>query len=392
MGTWFATPSSLIDPGGGVTLTKTPCSKFFALAAAGDYLALSPGEYKRDTIKPSKRAAGDIPVWIAAPDGGVWFLADPAVGSSDTLLLTSGVRDAIFDNLSLQIDDRAGIKTEGQGTRRISFRNCRLVGSGSGPLDPNWKNDCKWGIHRYLDAGFSMYRCIIENVYLEHADYVHNPQGNHAFDGTVVRHCGRTRLQVVSRKKEVATPMPVGRGDFTISNETVEDVGINDGGYAYTFGGGMPDSTVTLTNCSVRLGCDKLLASPFNKWISGCFLMQSSPESKPGAGDDAHPGGTLALNLIAPKFEVGEFWPGTQQRRTGSVIGAVGVCSIDWSGGWAIQHPGAFKTALDIKKSCQSFKWTGAPAKWGGEMIYKGKSYATWDDFAQSADGMATRR
>lgn len=203
--------------------------------------------------------------------------------------------------------------------------------------------------------------------------------------------CGRTAYQFVARKKETNTPMPVGKGDVTILDDTINDVCLepDGGGYAYSFKGGMPTSIVTIERSRVRLGCDPKLAAPFNRNIAGVFLMESAPASRPGAGDEAHDGGTFKLRLVEPDWEVGTVYPGVNKaKRSLAKIGAVQYCRIDWGDAGRMVQNGGNGIALEVFKSCINFSFSGAPAKWAGKMVFKGTPYPSWAAFATANAGL----
>jgi hypothetical protein len=260
-----------------------------------------------------------------------------------------------------------------------------MKGRGS-PLDPNWHDDVKWAGHYYFRGAWSEIGTVIESVFQEHANYDHQLAGNLAFSKCVTKWCGRTRIQIVNRMNEAGDPMPVGYGDVLIQDDYVEDVCLEGGGggSAYTFRGGMPTSTVTLERCKVRLGCNPALAMPFAKNITGSLVMDSSTESKPGAGDMAHPGGTEQLILIEPDFEVGTAFPGVGSARRPNVkVGAVGSFVLHWgANGRIVQGAGAHQIALEIANSTQAFRFSGAPSAWSGQVKYKGTTFPSWSAFS----------
>jgi hypothetical protein len=345
----------------------------------GDIIDLGGAAIPRVTLKPSKRPKGSLPVTIR--NGKI--LRDTKVGSTDTLILKSGLRDLILEDVFFEIDDRSAIKTEDKGARKVSLINCKIIGDGD-PRDPLWHADTKWSQHHYMTGGWSEIGTLTQGVFQEHGDYRHQLQGNHAWHNCVTRWCGRTRLQIVNRMAESGTPMPIGYGDVLLQGDHVEDVCLESGGggSAYTFRGGMPDSAVTLQRCRVRLGCDSRLAAPFNKNITGALVMDSAGESSPGAGDAAWPGGTESLTLTEPDFEVGTVYPGVGSARRSNVkVGAVGVFTINWGARGRIVG-GTNGIALEILNSCQQFRFTGDPVAWKGEVKYKGTRFPSWSAFA----------
>jgi len=358
-------------------------------ATAGATIVVNSGDYPRETFKPSKRPKGSAPVRIlGVGQSQPRFLQDPAVGSTDTLNLKSGVRDLILENIYFQVDDRAGILTEApDGTRKASLIGCTLEGIGYGPYDPAWKNDSKWGQLHNRTAAWSEIGTVTRKVFKEHARYFHTIQGNHAFSRCVSEWCGRTAYQFVARMKESGTPQPVGKGDVTILDDTITDVCLENtgGGYAISFKGGMPESRVTIERSKIRLGCDPKLDPKFGKNISGCFLSESAPESAPGAGDAAHPGGTMSFTVIEPDWEVGTVYQGYgSAKRSLAKIGATERFRLDWGDAGRIVQNGGNGIALEIFNSCDNFYFSGTPAEFRGKVKYKGTTYPDWRAFAKS--------
>lgn len=350
-------------------------------AVPGEVIDLGDSVYNRGILKPSTRAPGSKPVEIR----NGYLLRDDTIGSTDTLLLQSGpLRDLVLRNLFLEVDDRAAIKTEGpKGARKVALFNCYMSGRGAGPIDPLWKDSGKWGQHHYFTGAWTEVGTRTEKVFQEHADYRHQIAGNHAWVGCSTKWIAGSRLFIVNRKKEVTTPMPVGYGDIYLLNDYAEDCGIAHGGSVYQFRGGCPTTNVKLERCTVRLGCNKDLALPFRKSITGALVMDSSRESKPGAGDDAHPGGTKSLTLIEPDFEVGTVWAGEGSARRSNVkVGAVQSFHIEWGDTGRIVG-GTNGIALEVQKSCLAFSWSGRPKEWRGTILFRGKPYQNWDAFAR---------
>lgn len=336
----------------------------------------------RVTLKKSKRAKGSPQVTIKL--NGKVISRDPEVGSSDTLLLKSGVRDLIIDGQGalLLAASRSGIKTEGPGgARKVWLKDMTVNGgwnvTGNSKPPPN-----KWLAHHYLTGSWIESGMVYTGCADEHARYFHNIQGNQFFSGNLISWCGRTALQIVNRVKEVDTMMPQGYGDVTVENEEVVDVCLEQGGggSAYTFRGGMPSSTITMKRVSVRLGCDAALHKDLQGRATGALLMDSGPESNPGAGDMAWPGGTAALRCYDQDYEVGTVYPGVGSAKRPCVkVGAVKL--FTWTDG-RIKVP-AGETALEIQHSCETFMWSGKPEV-VGKVRYKGQLYDEWDDFTSA--------
>jgi hypothetical protein len=391
-----SSPAFTIDPTGFTKAgsihkgSTVPFDDVWKQAAPGDQILVKPGTYRRMQLKKSPRSAGAPPIaFIAEVPGTVIIDRDVKVGSTDTLLIGSGQGDVLFDGLELIADDRAGIKTEGPGgAKAVSFKNCSVHGIGDA-YTQDWRDDVKWLSHGYLTAKWSEIGMKYYSCWDEHARYPHNIQGNHIYSGGSVKHCGRTALQIVNRMKESGTPMAEGKGNVTISYEEVTDVclGMGGGGSAYTLRGGMPNSVVTLTGCMVRLGCDSKLALPFNENITGALVMDSGPESKPGAGDAAWPGGTKELHVIGCSFEVGKVFPGVGGARRPNVkVGDVGLFVLQDS--HIIQHPGAHQIALEIEATCKSFKFAGTNEVVGQVKFWNSavgfELFQTWADFIKA--------
>ena len=386
---WTADPASLTDPAGQRVACVDALARFFQRAAPGDELHLASGDYRRQTLAPSRRPKLAESVAIIGPTNGqptAVLRRDDTVGSTDALLLKAGVRDLVLDGLDLEVDDRAALKTEGAGARHVTLRGVRLLGRGAGPTDPTWTDVGKWGAHHYAVGNWTEEACRVERVYQEHAAYHHQIAGNLTLLYGTTRHCGRTRLQIVNRRAENGVPTSgPGRGDVLVQDDAVEDVCLEQGGggSAYTFRGGMPESTVRLVRCIVRLGCDAALAAPFNANVTGALLVDSSPESRPGAGDDAWPGGTAEVQLVDCDFEAGTVYPGMGSAFRPLVsIDAVDRCIID--GGRFVRHGGRgqIPIAFDIKAGCPQLVVVRPPTEVVGEVMYHGARYSTWSQFA----------
>ena len=386
MSDWILTPTSYTTPAGMKVAHKKPIDEAWKKAKAGDRCLLDPGTYQGSMdIAVSGRPYGSAPVEFAAINGGVIFSPNP-VGGSDTFGMKSGVSDLVLSNITLQLDDRAGVKTVAdKGARKVMLRNCQIVGAGPGPSDPLWKASGKWGEHHFMRGNWTHIDCVIEKVFDEHAEYDNTIAGYNIWLRTKVRHCGRTRIQQANRKTNYGVPFPVGYGNQTFIDEDVEDVCLeqNGGGSAYTFHGGCPTSTITLQGCKVRLGCAPTLAAPFNRSITGAVMVHSGKASQVGAGDEAHEGGTGRLVLPEPDIEVGTVWPGVGSAiRVNVDVSDCGEFLLQWGQGGRILSNGANKIALEIGPSVKRFAYTGQPAEWNGIVKYKGTPFNSWDLFA----------
>lgn len=390
MATWLCTPTTFQPPGGPVTKSTTPVEKAWMSAAASDDIILADGDYRRWTLKNAPRPKGSVVAIRAENRHAAVVLRDEMVGSTDAIILKAGLDGLILDGLKIEVDDRAGIKTEPGGASKVTLLNCWITGRGNGPTDPLWKDNSKWGQHHYDRKGWAEIGTICEKVYDEHGDgYDHSIQGNQSFDGCVTRWCGRTNRQWVARQNEGS----VAKGDVTVTNEYVEDVclGQGGGGAAYSCHGGCPTSNFTFRNVTVRLGCNTSLALPFNRNITGSFMFRSAPESAPGAGDAAWPGNTKSLTLENVDCEVGTAYPGVgSARRANGDFAAIETMRLLGNVRW-VQGPGADATAFKVSGSVVDFKWSAASVQWAGEFNYKGRRYKGWDAFAASPDGIATR-
>lgn len=346
-------------------------------------LVLLDSDIGRLTLKKTARAKGSPQVEINLNDHTV--TREPEVGSSDTLLLKSGVRDLIVDgggDGKLLACSRAGIKTEGPGgARRVWIRRLSVDG-GWDATQNNKPLPNKWLSHSYLTGGWIESDVSYVGCADEHAWYGHNIQGNHFFSRVSAKWCGRTALQIVNRMKEVNDPYPEGFGDVTLEDCSAEDVCLEQGGggSAYTFRGGMKESVVTMKRVTVRLGCNVDLHPTLRGRATGALMMDSGPESNPGAGDAAWPGGTKELRCTDCDFEIGTAYPGVGSAKRPCVkVGAVGL--FTWTGG-RIKVP-AGEIALEIQVSCQHFLWSGTP-EIEGMVRYRGATYQTWDEFVES--------
>jgi hypothetical protein len=341
----------------------------------------------RLTLKPSKRAKGSPPVTIR-PFGNK-VTREPEVGSSDTIILKSGLRDLIIDGSApfglkswLLACSRSGIKTEGPaGARKVTLLN--LIVDGGWNAETNLKGlPVKWLAHHLLTGGWAEVGVDYVGCADEHARYFKNLQGNHYFGQGSVKWCGRTALQVVNRMNENGTPMPEGYGDVTVEDESVEDVCLEQGGggSAYTFRGGMKDSVVTLNRTTVRLGCNAALHTSLRGRATGALVMDSGPESAAGAGDAAWPGGTKELHVNDADWQTESVYDGTGSAERSCVkVAEVGLFS--WNDGRIVVPVNDL--ALEIFPSCKAFWWSGSP-EIVGKVRYWGATYPDWASFTRA--------
>ncbi len=378
------TPTSYEVNGVKTTTSKNPIEIAWMQSAPGDLILLTPGNYKRITLKKSARPKGSDRVSIISEvPYEATILRDLVVGSTDAIYISSGVRDVNFSGLKIQVDDRAGIKTVGPGgASAISFLDCIIYGDFDGYIVGS-KDVSKWGGHHYYTKNIVVANCEYRGIFHEHSDYYHGVQGNHYFEGNTFLHLGRSRIQVVNRKTENGHLEPIGFGDFVIKDEIITDSNINDGGCTFSFMGGMPTSNVMLENVTTRLGCDSALASDLRNNISGIFVMQNAGPSAPGAGDEAHDGGTKTLTWKDCTFEVGLVYPGKGSFvRDALTVGAVE--NFTMIGGVYRQATSRNRALLDINTSCLNFKVLRDPDIFEGTINYKGTLYKSWDLFIVS--------
>jgi hypothetical protein len=251
-----------------------------------------------------------------------------------------------------------------------------MYGRGS-PHDPTWNDTAKWGVHAYETAGWNEIRVFKWGVYGEHGGYFHNIQGVHNFVGGGAGYLGGCDLFFANRMNEG----PIGKGDVNIQDRTVKEVCVGQGGSAYTFRGGMPHSRVTMRRVKAQLGCDPMLATPFNQNICGVVSMDSADETRPGAGDAAYPGGTDQLYLDECDFEVGTVWPG----RTGMIrpvvqVSAVGTFIVANTKIKVKRAPGAYPIAIAIGEAVGNVQFIGQN-QIDGWIDYHGTRYTTLDLF-----------
>lgn len=336
----------------------------------------------RLTLARTSRAKGSPQVTLDFT--GRTISREPEVGSSDTLLLRSGLRDLHVKGGTWLASSRAGIKTEGPGgARDVWLEGMRVTGLWDA-VENNAKDilPVKWLAHHYYTGSWIESNMRYDGCSDEHARYLHNILGNHYFFGTYVNWCGRTALQVVGRKQENGVDQPVPHGDITLDSEYVEDVCLeqNGGGSAYSFDGGMPDSVITMKKITGRLGCNADLNPALRGRATGMLMMRSGPASSPGSGDEAYPGGTKELRCTDNDFEVGTVYPGQGSAKRPCV--RVGACGLfTWTDGRIVVPKG--EVALEIFASCNTFLWSGSPEV-VGKVNYKGEAFDDWDEFVNA--------
>lgn len=380
------TPNSYSINGGTPVISKTPIETCWNIAEPGDYVYLQAGIYKRITLKPSKRPKLSAPVTIIGQDDLSSVIArDEIVGSTDAIILKSGLRDLILQNLYVEIDDRAGIKTEGpNGATNVFIKDCIFSGKGSA-YNFNWKDTSKWGGHHYYTKSWKESGVTYKSCYLEHGIYLHGIQGNHIFDNMQFIHCGRSAIQVVNRQSENGTPQPIGIGNIVVSNCYVEDCGINDGASALTFRGGMPSSNITIDDVIIRYGCNPALDSKFQKNIAGLLVVDSGGDSDPNDtfDDSAWPGGCKSLTIRDCDWEIGTLYPGTGSfLRDSAIISHVKECIIE--SGRFVTAKSRNRETFRIGGTCESFK-IARSVYIDGRIRYKADPiYQTFDLFKEA--------
>lgn len=371
MANLYATPTTLkIGDDGTVELNANPVTAAILAAQGGDRIYLSPGLFPHvKTLKGTQYAP--VLKIIGSLLGKSIINRDTAVGGSDTIQFGPGSGGFSFENIEFIADDRAGIKTTSGCGKKHYFTNCVTHGNGS-PLDPNWNDNAKWGVHTYETESWSEVNCSVFSIRGEHCRYPHNIQGDHFYSGGASGWAMRTAFQFVNRISEG----PIGKGNILIQDHTIQDVCLEDqgGGSALTFRGGMPDTSIFLTRVKVRLGCDPNLAAPFNENITGALVCDS--------GLGAHPGGTKELHIEGCDWQVGKFWPGLSgARRRSALIANVGLCQIKDS--TIKQWPGAMPVALEVASTVGTLSIEG-DTQIIGEISYHGEKYHDAAAFRQA--------
>jgi hypothetical protein len=375
-------PTFVVSPGswqrgyqGTPTNSDKPIDAVIAQATPGTTIQLAPGRFRRFGPFNGKHGIS-INGWDD-PYRSV-ILRDETVGSTDAVILGPGDGKLKLVNVVLEADDRAGFKTTSGVLPGVMLVDCSIHGYGNA-FDPAWNDNSKWGVHAYDTADYQESRVSIFSICGEHARYFHNIKGNHTFERGTVAHCGRTALQIVNRANEGAP----GVGAVIVQNQVIEDVCLEQGGggSALTFRGGMPTSDVHLQFNKIRLGCRSLLASTFQNNIAGALLMDSSPESKPGAGDAAWPGGTHSLHMFSEDYEIGTIYPGKGSAIRPAVM-VNNVQSFTMESCRVVVHrpPGAYAEALVIGDDVGAVYITGKNTV-VGTVTYKGTKYANLEAF-----------
>lgn len=281
---------------------------------------------------------------------------DDLVGSTDSFILGEGDSNFVLEDLNIEVDDRAGVKTNPGVGPKHALIGCNIFGKGS-PIDPNWTDTGKWGVHAYDTAGWNEVRVAKWSVFQEHGNYFHNVKGVHNFAQGTWAWMGGCAVLVVNRQNEGSA----GVGDFNFRDCYIEDVCIGQGGSALTFRGGMPTSIVTMERVTARLGCHRRLAMPWADNICGVVSVDEADETRPGAGDAAWPGGTGQLILHDCDFEVGTVYHGrTGQIRPVVQVSALGSLVISNTRIAVTRASGAYPIALAIGPGVTSIKFLGS--------------------------------
>jgi hypothetical protein len=378
----LSSPTFIVFPGsfqrgwtGASTNSDKPLDAAIAQSVPGDTIQLVPGRFRRAGPFNGKHGIS-INGWDD-PYPSI-ITRDETVGSTDAMILGPGDGKFKFVGITFEADDRAALKTTSGVEPGVMLVNCKLHGYGSA-FDPGWNDNSKWGIHAYDTADWQESNSLILSIRGEHARYFHGIKGRHHFQGGITAHCGRTAFQFVNRQNEGGE----GVGSILIEAHSVEDVCLEQGGggYGFTFRGGMPTSDIRLRSNKIRLGCRRLLSDTFNQNIAGALLCDSSPESKPGAGDAAWPGGTYSLEMDGEDYEVGTVYPGK-----GSAIRPVvkvdalqrftmNDCRI------VVHRPdGAYPIALEIGNDVGEVQISGTNEVVGW-VVFKGTRYTSWTAF-----------
>jgi len=110
---------------------------------------------------------------------------------------------------------------------------------------------------------------LVINIEQEHGFYFHNTAGDTAVRDSTIMNVGRTAIQKADRRLEnpysdVNDPNDTGgpgRGVFRVSNNTIMETGLNDGGGSITLAGHGPDGELIVEGNAVFNGYDDSLAA-----------------------------------------------------------------------------------------------------------------------------------
>lgn len=374
--TYIVTPGGFALREDGIFIASgDPLTQCLNEACDGDSLQLVPGEFPRARGPWGGKRSIKISGWDRQLGVSI-IKRDELVGSSDSFILGPGDGNFILEDLNIEADDRAGVKTTAGVGKPNDLIGVNIYGKGS-PHDPLWSDTSKWGGHFYETAGWNEVRCNTWSIFNEHGRYFHNPQGIHNFQGGLNGYFGGCDIFFASRQNEG----PVGKGDVNIVDRYVEDGCVGQGGSLYTFRGGVPGGNITLRNVKARLGCKASLAAPWNQNICGVLSVDSADETAPGKADAAWPGNYASVTLDDCDFEVGTVWPG----RTGMIrpVVTVGACDLFKMVDTRIKvtrAPGAYPIALSIPTTCKAVQFTGHNDI-EGWVEYHGSRFTSFDLF-----------
>jgi hypothetical protein len=311
-------------PVGGQHITSSHAiGDAFAAAPAGSLVRMAPGLYGTAAgswkWNQGTHVAGEPAVrFRGACDPNDLtkrtVIARNPVGGSSSVGWAKGQGNVEFEDLEIIGSDLSAVSMNDGCLPHFVLRRAAVHGGGDA-YDPAWGSDpsvaVKWGFMLHQTADWLAEDVDVYSIIQEHAYYPHNIQGDYTLRRGSAKHCGRTAIQFFNRMNEG----PEGKGDITIEYHDATDVCIGDmglgGGTAYTFAGGMPQTDILLKGGKTRLGCDPLLALPFQKGITGAIVCYSSPETGPGKGDMAYPGGQNSLTIVGRDIEIGTVYPGS---------------------------------------------------------------------------------
>lgn len=363
-------PTAFIVPTG-----KDPIGDAIRAYPDGSSFQLAPGDFPRARGPWGGRKFISIVGWDRKL-GVSTIKRDDAVGSTDSFILGPGDTGFVLQDLNIEVDDRAAVKTTTGVGPKHALIDCNLYGRGS-PHDPNWTDTSRWGSHRYESASWNEIRVWKWSIYGEHGDYEHNQQGAVNYVGGGGGMFGGCDIQHMARQNEG----PVGKGDTNIVDRYTEDVCVGQGGSAFTFRGGVPGGKINLTRTKVRLGCRASLATPFNQNICGVLSVDSADETAPGRNDAAWEGKYAEVNVNGGDWEVGTIYPG----RTGMIrpVAMIGNCEVFTMRGQRIhvtRAPGAYPMGLAFAPSCDKIA-IGKGNEFVGWVEYRGVRYASLEQF-----------